>query len=96
MSTTPGRVAVLTEEHLEQLLTQAAARGAQQAMTASRQERVLKVSEVARRLSCAPSTVYGLIERGHLPALRLGSAVRVLESALDTWVRAHLESERAP
>jgi excisionase family DNA binding protein len=88
MSVDDGRLALLTEEHLEVLLTKAAMRAAKQVVELSQPERGLKVSEVADRLSCAESTVYGLVERGALPAVRLGSAIRVLESALNDWIRA--------
>lgn len=83
-----GRLALLTEEHLEVLLTEVAVRAATQVLDLSQPERGLKVSEVADRLSCAESTVYGLVERGALRAVRLGSAIRVLESALNDWIRA--------
>lgn len=86
-----GRLALLTEEHLEALLTEAALRAAKEVFTLSRPERGLKVAEVADRLSCSESTVYGLVERGTLPAVRLGSAIRVLESALNDWIRARAD-----
>lgn len=89
MSST-GRVALLTEQHLVELLTDAAWQAATQVLELSRPERGLKVAEVADRLSCAESTVYGLVERGTLPAVRLGSAIRVLESALNDWIRAQV------
>ncbi len=51
-------------------------------------QRGLRVGEVAERLSCAESTVYGMIQGGVFPVIRLGSAIRVPESALDDWIRA--------
>lgn len=90
MTDTDGRLALLTEEHLERLLVNAALRAAAQVTDLTRPERGLKVSEVAARLSCAESTIYGLVDRGALPAVRLGSAIRVLESALNDWLRAQV------
>lgn len=69
---------------------------ATQVLELSRPERGLKVAEVADRLSCAESTVYGLVERGTLPAVRLGSAIRVLESALNDWIRAQAPTSDTP
>lgn len=87
MNETMNRVVVLSETELVKLLDQASAQAASRVLAASSPQRGLKVSEVAKRLSCAESTVYGLIQRGALPVLRLGSAIRVIESNLDDWVR---------
>lgn len=87
MSDVSSRVAVLTEEQLQALLYEASTRAAQQVLASATPQRGLKVSEVAERLSCAESTVYAMVERGQLRAVRLGSAIRVLESALDDWMR---------
>ncbi|WP_370326920.1 helix-turn-helix domain-containing protein [Euzebya sp.] len=93
------RVAVLSTDELEVLVAEASARAAEQVLHASTTQRGLKVSEVAERLSCAESTVYGMIQRGEFPVIRLGSAIRVPESALDDWVRsqtAPLHQPRPP
>jgi excisionase family DNA binding protein len=82
------RVVVLSEEELAVLLAEASSRAAQMVLQTSSAQRGLRVGEVAERLSCAESTVYGLIQRGEFPVIRLGSAIRVPESALDDWVRA--------
>ena len=37
---------------------------------------VLKVREVAGFLRCDPSTVYEMVNRGDLPAVRLGRTIR--------------------
>lgn len=49
----------------------------------------LRVPEVARRLSLSRCTVYVAIQKGELPCIRFGRAVRVLEGDLDAWVEAH-------
>lgn len=95
MTDTGARLALLTDDHLEVLLTKAALRAAKHVLELSRPERGLKVSEVADRLSCAESTVYGLVDRGVLPAIRLGSAIRVLESALNDWIRSETQPDFA-
>jgi len=45
-----------------------------------------RVSAVARLLDVSPSTVYRAIDAGALPALRIGSTVRVHGSALAAWL----------
>lgn len=48
--------------------------------------RMYRVPAVARLLDVSPSTVYRAIESGALPALRIGSTVRVHGSALAAWL----------
>jgi len=50
---------------------------------------LLKISEVARRLEIGRSTAYQLVQAGSLPAVHIGRAVRVCESALDEWITAN-------
>jgi excisionase family DNA binding protein len=52
----------------------------------SRTECLLNVKQVARRLSLAPSSVYELIARGQLQAVRVGRAVRVRPADLDAYL----------
>ena len=52
----------------------------------------LKVPEVARRLALSRCTVYVAIQRGELPCIRFGRAVRVLEADLDTWIEQHRQA----
>jgi excisionase family DNA binding protein len=47
---------------------------------------VLRVPEVARRLDVSAATVYRYIERGELPAIRLGRSVRVSRRVFEEWV----------
>jgi excisionase family DNA binding protein len=50
-------------------------------------ERVyLRPREVAERLGVCTATVYTLIERGELPAVRVGSALRIPVDALARWL----------
>lgn len=49
---------------------------------------LLTVGEAARRLSLGRATTYQLLQRGELPAVRIGRAVRVPVRALEAWVAA--------
>lgn len=49
----------------------------------------LKVRDVAQRVALSPCAVYVAIQRGELPCIRFGRAVRVLEADLDTWIEQH-------
>jgi|FLYL01.1.fsa_nt_gi excisionase family DNA binding protein len=54
---------------------------------------MLKVSEVASRLSLSPSKVYELVEKGKLPHYRIGGSIRVSEEQLSEFLN---EAERRP
>ena len=47
---------------------------------------LLRVSEVAVRLSLGETMIREMINRGELPAVRIGKAVRVPVDALRQWV----------
>ena len=51
-----------------------------------RTDRLRSVPEVANALRIGRATVYRLIERGDLPAMRIGGSLRVSESDLSTYV----------
>lgn len=54
-------------------------------------DKMLLVSMVATRLNCDTRTVYKIIKRGELPAIRVGQrGLRVLESALCTYLSANI------
>lgn len=50
---------------------------------------IYTVKEVAKLLHCSPNYIYELIEKGYLPAIKLGS-VKVLKKSLDSFL---LENE---
>jgi excisionase family DNA binding protein len=55
---------------------------------------LLTPAEVAVRLGLSRSKVYRMIERGELPSLRIGRAVRVPCRAFEEWLRC-VERESA-
>lgn len=52
-------------------------------------ERLWTASEVARALRLSKATIYRLIDRGDIPALRLGKSVRIPHSAVTSLLRLH-------
>ena len=46
----------------------------------------LSTTEVARRLGLTARTVYGFIDRGELPAYRMGRVIRVQEPDLAAFI----------
>ena len=51
-------------------------------------ERYLKVAEVAERLALGRTHCYDLIQRGILPGVRIGRAIRVPESKLVEYLES--------
>lgn len=47
---------------------------------------IYSVKEVAKILHTSPNYVYSLIEKGYLPAIKLGS-VKVLKSSLENFLK---------
>jgi len=54
-------------------------------------ETFLTVKEVARRLAVGRTTVYELIARQELMAIKIGRARRIPESALERWIAQQLD-----
>ncbi|HYU74557.1 MAG TPA: helix-turn-helix domain-containing protein [Ktedonobacteraceae bacterium] len=50
---------------------------------------LLTIPEVARRLSIGRTKVYGLIKNDGLPAVTVGSAMRIAEPSLQKWIQEH-------
>ena len=57
---------------------------------------LLKVSEIAQRLNASPQGVRQWIERGELPAFRLGKEYRVPRAALEAWLERGRLGPAAP
>lgn len=49
---------------------------------------IYTVKEVSKILHCSPNYIYELIEKGYLPAIKLGS-VKVLKKSLDNFLFAN-------
>ncbi len=48
--------------------------------------------EAAQLLGLGRSTVYELVQRGELPVVRVGRAVRIAAEDLQAWIAAHREA----
>lgn len=57
-------------------------------------ERLLKIPEVAERLQVSRAFVYELMSAGAIPAVSIGAARRVPESALDTYITKLVAEQR--
>jgi excisionase family DNA binding protein len=52
---------------------------------------LLRIPEAAARLGLGRSTLYEMIQRGEIPVVRIGTAVRIPAAALVRWVEAQTE-----
>ena len=48
---------------------------------------LLRIDEVADRLAISRATTYRLIQRGIIPTIHIGSAVRIPADALERWLQ---------
>jgi excisionase family DNA binding protein len=55
---------------------------------------VLSVGEVAAQLGVCRDTVYRLIQRGELPAARVGSLLRVRRPGLEAYLVRHRQGRQ--
>lgn len=61
------------------------------------QKRMLRISEVARRLDCSTSTVRRLIANGQLPATQFAgpnTSLRIDEASLEEWLQQRFVGDR--
>ena len=56
------------------------------AMTKKPSSNYLTVEEVAKRFGVNVTTVYRLVQRGRLPAFKIGNQWRFSEARLEEWV----------
>jgi excisionase family DNA binding protein len=56
------------------------------------QKPLMRVTEAARLLGLSPSRGYVMVQRGLIPAIRIGHAVRVPREAFEKWMRGHVEA----
>jgi excisionase family DNA binding protein len=54
---------------------------------------LLTVKEVAERLRVGRTTVYELLAKRELPAIKIGRARRIPQSALDRWIAEQLDMQ---
>lgn len=57
-------------------------------------EKLLRVSEAAERLSLRPGTIRKLLAQKRIQAVRIGRAVRIREADIDAVVRLGLNQTR--
>lgn len=57
-------------------------------MSATLSAPLLTVRAAATLLDVSPRTVYALVERGELPAIRVGGQIRFVPSTLEEWLRS--------
>jgi excisionase family DNA binding protein len=53
---------------------------------------LLNATETARLLGIGRTTVFDMIARHHLPAIRLGRLVRIPRPALERWIDEHTDN----
>lgn len=56
-------------------------------------ETYLTVKEVARRLAVGRTTIYELIAKRELVAIKIGRARRIPESALERWLAQQIHDQ---
>lgn len=59
------------------------------------QRLLLNVNEVASLLGCGRTYVYGMIQRGELPAVKLGRLTKVPRCAVEQYVACALDADLA-
>lgn len=57
-------------------------------------DRLMRPAEAAQVLGISRSKTYQLLQRGELPAVRVGTSVRVPALALDRWIAARTAEPR--
>ncbi len=57
--------------------------------TVSHMEPLLTVPEVAQKLRIGRSLCWRMVEKGDLPSVKLGRAVRCPEGELQRWIETH-------
>ena len=59
----------------------------------SDQELLLRIDVAAERLAVSRATLYRMVQRGELPTVRIGTAVRVPVQAIERWVADQTASQ---
>ena len=58
--------------------------------------RLLRMTEVAKRLQVHPSTCYRAAREGRIPHVVVLGGVRVPEDLLEAWIRAQIQGPAVP
>ncbi|MDX2032642.1 MAG: helix-turn-helix domain-containing protein [Blastocatellia bacterium] len=58
-------------------------------------QRLLTVREVAPAVGLSPHQLYQAIAERQFPAVRIGRRVRIPADAVDQWIAAQIEAQRA-
>ena len=56
------------------------------------QDDILTISDVAHLLKVAETTVYGLVQKGDLPAFKVGGQWRFRRTAIDSWIEVKTQA----
>ena len=57
------------------------------------QELLLRIDVAAERLAVSRATLYRMVQRGELPTVRIGTAVRVPVQAIERWLADRMASQ---
>jgi len=57
---------------------------------------LLRIEEAAKVLRLSRAKAYSMAQRGELPVVRIGRAVRVPAAALQRWVQQHTQNDVKP
>lgn len=59
----------------------------------SDQELLLRIDAAAERLAISRTTLYRMVQRGELPIIHIGTAIRIPVSPLERWLADHVASQ---
>ena len=62
-------------------------------MAPTSNELLLRVDAAAARLAVSRTTLYRMVQRGEIPIVRIGSAVRIPVSSLERWLADHVAGQ---
>jgi excisionase family DNA binding protein len=54
---------------------------------------ILTVKEIAEILRVHPTTIYNIIKRGDLPAIKVGNSYRVYKSDFVEYIKDHYDND---
>jgi excisionase family DNA binding protein len=61
----------------------------------NRDDEILTLDEIAAYLKIAKRTVYRLVQKGEIPAFKLGGTWRFRRSELDRWIADSINNKKA-